>query len=72
VRRLKMKGNMGALDRILRIIIAVVFGILYFAKVVTGTIGIILLVIAIIFLLTSLVGYCPLYSVIGVSTKRKA
>ncbi len=67
-----MKGNMGALDRILRIIIAVVFGILYFAKVVTGTIGIILLVIAIIFLLTSLVGYCPLYSVIGVSTKRKA
>jgi len=67
-----MKGNMGALDRILRIIIAVVFGILYFAKVVTGTIGIILLVIAIIFLLTSLVGYCPLYSIIGVSTKRKA
>jgi uncharacterized membrane protein len=67
-----MKGNMGTIDRILRTIIAVVLGILYFTKILSGTVGVILLVIAIIFLLTSLVGYCPLYSIIGVSTKRKA
>lgn len=65
-----MKGNMGPLDRILRIIIALVIGVLYFTKIVTGTIGTILLVIALIFLLTSIVGYCPLYSIIGVSTKK--
>ncbi len=65
-----MKGNMGGFDRILRTIIAIVLGVLYFAKVVTGILGIVLLVIAIIFLLTSLVGYCPLYSIIGVSTKK--
>lgn len=67
-----MKGNMGALDRILRIIVALVIGVLYFAKIVTGTIGIILLVIAVIFLLTSIAGYCPLYSIIGLSTKKKS
>ncbi len=65
-----MQGNMGGFDRILRTIIAIVLGVLYFGKVVTGTLGIVLLVIAIIFLLTSLVGYCPLYSIIGVSTKK--
>lgn len=65
-----MKGNMGPLDRILRIIIALVIGVLYFTKIVTGTIGTILLVIALIFLLTSIVGYCPLYSIIGISTKK--
>ncbi len=66
----KMKGNMGVFDRILRIIIAIIFGVLYLTKTVSGTLGIILIVIALIFLLTSIIGYCPLYSIIGISTKR--
>lgn len=65
-----MKTNMGALDRILRIIIAVILATLYFTKTVTGTLGIIFIVIALIFLLTSLFGYCPLYSIIGISTRK--
>lgn len=65
-----MKGNMGLVDRILRIIIAVVLGVLYFAKIITSTLGVILLVIALIFLLTGIFGYCLLYSIIGVSTKK--
>lgn len=65
-----MKTNMGALDRILRIIIAVILATLYFTKTVTGTLGIIFIVIVLIFLLTSLFGYCPLYSIIGISTRK--
>lgn len=65
-----MKTNMGALDRILRTIIAVILFILYFTKIVAGTLGIIFIVIALIFLVTSLLGYCPLYSIIGISTKK--
>lgn len=66
-----MKKNMGALDRILRIIVAVVLALLYFSKVVTGTLGIIFLVIALVFLLTSIIGFCPLYTIIGVSTRKE-
>ncbi len=63
-----MKKNMGAADRILRILIAIVIGILYFTHVVTGTLGIVLMVIAAIFLLTSIISVCPLYSMLGIST----
>ncbi|HVX24998.1 MAG TPA: DUF2892 domain-containing protein [Parafilimonas sp.] len=63
-----MKKNMGAADRILRILIAIVIGVLYFTHVVTGTLGVVLMVIAAIFLLTSIVSVCPLYSVLGIST----
>ena len=67
-----MKRNMGAADRIIRILIAALFAYLYFAKQVTGTWGIVLLVVAAVFALTSLVGNCPLYSVLGInSCKRK-
>ncbi len=68
-----MKKNMGNADRIVRLIIAAVFAGLYFANIVTGTFGIILLVLAGIFVLTSLVSFCPLYTLIGFNTcKRKA
>lgn len=63
-----MKQNMGSIDRILRIIIAAVFGLLYFKGIVTGTWGIILLVLGGVFVLTSLVGSCPLYSIFGLNT----
>ncbi len=65
-----MKRNMGSFDRILRVLVAIIFGVLFFAKMAKGTLGVILLIIALIFLLTSIFGYCPLYSIIKVSTKR--
>ncbi len=66
-----MKTNMGVLDRILRIIIAVILAILYLTKIATGTLGIIFLVIALVFLITSILGYCPLYTIIGITTKKE-
>jgi hypothetical protein len=63
-----MKKNMGSADRIIRIILAAVIAILYFTDVVTGTLGIVLLVLAVVFVLTSLVGFCPLYLLFGIST----
>lgn len=66
-----MKKNMGNADRIIRIAIAIVFGALYFTKTVTGTWGIVLLVLGIIFILTSTVSFCPLYTLIGLKTRPK-
>jgi hypothetical protein len=62
---------MGSVDRIIRIILAVVIAVLYFTKHITGTAAIILGVLAIIFVLTSLVGVCPLYMPFKISTKKK-
>ncbi len=66
-----MKVNMGAADRIIRILIAAVVAYLYFSGTVTGTLGIVLLVVGAIFLLTSLVSICPLYSLLGINTCRR-
>lgn len=66
-----MKANMGSTDKLLRIIAAIVIGILYFTNVITGTLGIILLVVAAIFLFTSLAGFCPAYTLIGMNTSKK-
>ena len=63
-----MKKNMGTIDRAIRGIIAAVIVVLYFTGVVSGTLGIILLVAAAIFLLTSIVSFCPLYAPFGLST----
>jgi uncharacterized membrane protein len=63
-----MKKNMGGIDRIVRLLIAAVIVILYFTNVLTGTLGIVFLVLAGIFLLTSLVSFCPLYALFGLST----
>ncbi len=59
---------MGTADRAIRIIIAAVIAYLYFTDKITGTLGIVLLVVGIVFLLTSLVGTCGLYSLVGVNT----
>ena len=66
-----MKKNMGATDKIIRILIAAVIAVLYFTKVITGTLGIILLVLAVVFVLTSLISFCPLYKPLGISTCPK-
>lgn len=63
-----MKANMGSTDRIVRVLLAVVFAVLYFTGTVTGTFGIVLLALGAIFLLTSLIGFCPLYAPFGIST----
>lgn len=63
-----MKKNMGGADRIIRILIAAVVAYLYYAGIISGTLGIVLLVLAGIFLLTSLVSFCPLYTIFGVKT----
>ena len=63
-----MKKNMGIVDRVARLITAVVIVILYLSNVLTGAIGIFLLVLAAVFVVTSLVGNCPLYSVFGFDT----
>lgn len=66
-----MKKNMGTTDKIIRILIAAVIAVLYFTKVITGTLGIILLVLAVVFVLTSLISFCPLYKPLGISTCPK-
>ena len=66
-----MKANIGTLDRVIRFVIAALFIILYFTHTVTGIVGIILLVLAGIFLVTGILGYCALYIPFGISTKTK-
>lgn len=63
-----MKRNMGNADRFIRILIAAVVGVLYYTNVISGTLGIVLLVLAGVFVLTSLISFCPLYSLFGFST----
>lgn len=66
-----MKKNMGGADRIIRILLAAVLGYLYFGGVVTGTWGLILVILGGVFILTSLVGFCPLYAPFGINTCPK-
>ncbi len=63
-----MKKNMGNTDRILRLLLAAVVAVLYFTNIITGTLGIVLLVLAGVFVLTSLISFCPLYTLIGLNT----
>ncbi|MDY6847452.1 MAG: DUF2892 domain-containing protein [Chloroflexota bacterium] len=67
-----MKKNMGSTDKIIRIALAVLVAILYFTNVISGTWAIILGVLAIVFLVTSLVGVCPLYQLFGISTRKES
>lgn len=63
-----MNKNMGTTDRIIRVIIAAIVGVLYFTGTITGTLGIVLLILAGVFVLTSLVSFCPLYAPFGIKT----
>lgn len=64
-----MKNNMGTLDRGIRFVIAFIFLMLFAMKLVTGTWAVILLVIAGFFILSSLVGFCPLYLLFKIDTR---
>jgi fatty acid desaturase len=66
-----MKKNMGSADRIIRVMLAALVVLLYFMKMISGTTAVILLVLAAVFILTSLVSFCPLYLPFGLSTLRK-
>ena len=66
-----MKKNMGTVDKVIRILVAVVVVILYFTNVISGTLAIILLALSAIFVVTSLLGFCPLYLPFGLSTREK-
>lgn len=66
-----MKKNMGNIDKIIRILVAIVIAVLFFTNVISGTFGIILLVLAGVFVLTSLMSFCPLYTLVGINTCPK-
>jgi len=65
-----MKKNMGITDKVIRILVAIVIAALFFTNVISGTLGIVLLVLAAIFLLTSVVSFCPLYLPFGIRTNK--
>ncbi len=67
-----MKTNMGSVDRILRTVLAAAFAALILTKTVSGTLTIVLGVLGGIFIITSIIGFCPLYVLLGISTKKKA
>jgi hypothetical protein len=63
-----MKKNMGTADKSIRLIIAVIIGVLYYMGTISGTLGIVLLVLAGVFVLTSFISFCPLYAPFGITT----
>jgi Na+(H+)/acetate symporter ActP len=65
-----MKKNLGSADRIIRVLIAVTISILYFAHQISGTAAIILLMLAVIFIITSFMSFCPLYLPFNFSTRK--
>jgi hypothetical protein len=66
-----MKKNVGLTDKWVRIIIAVVILVLYGTDLIVGTLAMILLIIGIILLFTSLIGFCPIYTLFGINTNKK-
>ena len=66
-----MKRNLGTIDRVIRILVAVAVVILYITNVISGTPGIILLALSAIFVMTSILSICPLYIPLGLSTRKK-
>jgi hypothetical protein len=66
-----MKSNMGSADKAIRIVLAIVFAGLYITQLVEGTVGLALLVIGGVFLLTSVISFCPLYTLLGMNTSEK-
>lgn len=66
-----MKKNMGSIDKLIRAILAIIFVTLYFLDIVPGIFGLVLVVLAFIFLLTSFISFCPLYLPFGISTCKK-
>jgi hypothetical protein len=67
-----MKKNMSTVDRTIRIVAAIIIAVLFFMRVITGTWGIVLTSFAAVLLVTSIIGFCPLYTVLGINTCRRS
>jgi hypothetical protein len=63
-----MEKNMGNTDRIIRITVAAIIGLLYFTNIISGTLAIVLLIVSAIFIFTSIISFCPLYKILGKKT----
>ena len=66
-----MKKNMGAADKIIRILLAVIVVLLYYMELISGTLAVVLLILSGIFILTSFLSFCPLYTPFGINTRKK-
>lgn len=66
-----MKKNMGATDKYIRLFVAIILSALVYFKVLEGTFAIVALVLAAVFVLTSLISFCPLYTLFGMNTCKK-
>ncbi|MBX2984645.1 MAG: DUF2892 domain-containing protein [Bacteroidia bacterium] len=66
-----MKANVGTLDKVIRIVIAIILYALYLMDVVTGMVGIIFLVLSLVLLFTAFMNYCPIWHITGMSTRKK-
>ncbi len=66
-----MKKNMGTTDKTIRILIAVAIATLYFTNIISGTVAIIAGILAVVFLVTSFISFCPLYLPLGIRTNKK-
>lgn len=63
-----MRKNMGAADKLIRLVVAAIIAILFFMEVITGKLALVLLIVAVVFVLTSLISFCPLYGFLGINT----
>ena len=66
-----MRQNLGGLDKVVRFVIAVVIGVLYFTNMISGTVALVALVFAVVLIGTALIGTCPIYLALGLSSKAK-
>jgi uncharacterized membrane protein YkgB len=66
-----MKKNMGLIDRVIRLLVVVVIAVLYYMGQLTGLAATILGIVAVAFLITSIVGWCPGYLPFGISTRKR-
>jgi hypothetical protein len=69
---MNLKKNMSSVYRIVRLVLVALVAILYFMNVISGTLALVLGIVAVIFLVTSLVSFCPLYALFGFSTLKKS
>jgi hypothetical protein len=67
-----MKANMGTADKTIRILLAITVGVLYYFGIISGTLAIILGILAVAFIITSFINFCPLYLPFGISTRPKS
>jgi len=68
---MRLKKNMGTVDRVIRLLLAAAVAVLYFTGVLSGLVAIILGILAVIFVVTSFIGFCPLYVPFRIRTCKK-